>query len=175
MRNNCVRPSIIGESDSPSPTPQCMAMARKNPQPLEESFCVRFRSPPPVSIAKTPSLHSDQPRPAPSLAGFFTSACGLGTHPRGAVFGRFLPISLSLSLPLADVQSPKSARRSSKKFSDLGNPPDPGILSNIGRHLQTGEKKSPLKLAQPHAFCCHQGRVQAQQPQPFQPGSTDQL
>lgn len=43
---------------------------------------VRFPPAPPVSIAKTPSLHSDQPRPAPRLAGFFTSACGLGWRRR---------------------------------------------------------------------------------------------
>ncbi len=66
----------------PSASLQRKAFARKTPQPLQESFCIRSRSPPPVSIAKTPSLHSDQPRPALRLAGFFTSASELGWRRR---------------------------------------------------------------------------------------------
>jgi transposase InsO family protein len=48
----------------------------------QERIWVRFRIPPPIKLAKTLFLHVDQPRHAPSLAGFFTWACGLGRPPR---------------------------------------------------------------------------------------------
>lgn len=85
--------ALLGHTAASPAGSQVSALVRKNPQLLEESFCVRFHSPPPVSAAKSLSLHSDQPRPAPSLAGFFTFACGLGTHLPGPFSGVFSPFS----------------------------------------------------------------------------------
>lgn len=89
-------------------------MVRKRPQPLEEWFCVRCRSPPPVTVAKSRSLHSDQPRQAPSLAGFFTSVCGLGTHPRGPFSGVFSPVSSLFLCPLRTCRAPSPQGKTHK-------------------------------------------------------------
>src|SRR6218665_3362364 len=59
----------------------------------QEWFWVQFRIPPPLKLAKTLSLHFDQPRQAPSLAGFFTSAFGLCRPPRGLLFAFLAPFS----------------------------------------------------------------------------------
>src|SRR6218665_7333 len=63
------------------------------PHWLEERFWVQSHIPPPKKLAKTLSLHFDQPRQAPSLAGVFTWACGLGRPPQGLILAFLTPVS----------------------------------------------------------------------------------
>ncbi|NKA67778.1 hypothetical protein GO288_01552 [Ralstonia solanacearum] len=64
------------------------------------------------------------------------------------------PFPLSFSLPRGRAK-PKVRKAKSQKISDLGNAPDPGFFSSIGRHLKIGERENTLKSAKPHAFCWH--------------------
>src|SRR6218665_2607033 len=72
----------------------------------QEWFWVQFRIPPPLKLAKTLSLHFDQPRQAPSLAGFFTSAFGLCRPPRGPIFAFLAPFSPPFFFSLPPPQPP---------------------------------------------------------------------
>ncbi len=130
------------------------ALVRKNPQPLEECFCVRLRSPPPVTLAKRLSLHSDPPRPAPSLAGFRTLACGLGARFPGPFSGVFSRFPLSFSAPCGRA---KRQVRKAKfiKINDLAGVATPKFFPQSGPHLNLGEREKRLKSAQPHALCWH--------------------
>ncbi|WP_288132184.1 hypothetical protein, partial [Accumulibacter sp.] len=67
---------------------------------------VRFPPPPPLKLAKTPSLHSDEPRQTPRLAGFFIFSCGLCFRLRSQFPGFFAPFSLSILCFLGTCKGP---------------------------------------------------------------------
>lgn len=69
---------------------------------------VLLRSPPQAAT----SLCGKATPPGPKPGGFFTAACGLGTHPPGPGSGVFSPISALFLCAVADGQSAESARQS---------------------------------------------------------------
>src|SRR6218665_1002282 len=81
----------------------------------QEWFWVQFRIPPPLKLAKTLSLHFDQPRSAPRPGGVFPSGLRPWRPAARPDFGVPGPFSLSLSLLPADAQTAKSARTSPAK------------------------------------------------------------
>src|SRR6218665_2370705 len=97
------------------------------PHWLEERFWVQFHIPPPLKLAKTLSLHFDQPRQAPSLAGFFTWACGLGRPPQGLILA-FLTRFSSLFLYPLRTRKPPNPQGLPRQNKQLTPPPDPGCF-----------------------------------------------
>src|SRR6218665_275960 len=91
----------------------------------QEWFWVQFRIPPPLKLAKTLSLHFDQPRQAPSLAGFFTWACGLGRPPQGLILA-FLTRFSSLFLYSLRPRKPPTPQASPRQNKHLSPPAAPG-------------------------------------------------
>src|SRR6218665_2422695 len=122
----------------------------------QEWFWVQFRIPPPLKLAKTLSLHFDQPRQAPSLAGFFTSAFGLWRPPRGPIFGFLAPVfPLSFSTPCGRANG-QVRKDESCKINDLRMVATTDVFSSIGQHRKNSERKNSVKSAQQAVFCPHE-------------------
>jgi hypothetical protein len=104
-------------------------------------------------------LHFYQPRQAPSLAGFFTSACGLGRPPRRLILAFLARFPLSFSTPCGHANG-QVRKGNSLKINNLDTTLAMDVFSSIGRHLKNSERKNCVKSAQQAVFCpqdCREG------------------
>ena len=125
---------------------------------FEEDLRTRVQIPPapPLPSGKESLFTFEQPRWAPSLAGFFTSSCGLGVHPCRPNSSNFGPFSLSVLyfLRTVEVISPQHGIFQNQRVSDfLGQL----VLLSIDRVLCGVEKGDLRKSAQAASyFTVHQ-------------------